>query len=179
MLRAKADLILLDHAFGLRVIYDLLSALKRAIPPAQPVLWSAELSLAGRRLALEAGARGIVDPRLPVASLLDCLRSVTAGELWLGDEEAAPGLEPRGGQRLTGRERQVLSLVAEGLKNREIAQRLSITPGTVKVHMMHVFEKTGARDRFQLRLQATRLLEGEGAAETKPGSRAMVRGAAG
>ena len=65
----------------------------------------------------------------------------------------------RGALRLTSREREIVALVKLGLKNREIADRLSITSGTVKVHLMHIFEKTGARDRFELGLQAVKLLE--------------------
>jgi DNA-binding NarL/FixJ family response regulator len=53
----------------------------------------------------------------------------------------------------------VVELVCRGYKNRQIAEALSITPGTVQVHLMHVFEKTGVRDRFELAMQGARLLE--------------------
>ena len=48
--------------------------------------------------------------------------------------------------------------ICEGLKNKEIAQALSITAGTVKVHLMHIFEKTGVKDRFELAIQGRKLL---------------------
>ena len=51
-----------------------------------------------------------------------------------------------------------LQQICEGLKNKEIAQALSITAGTVKVHLMHIFEKTGVKDRFELAIQGRRLL---------------------
>ena len=76
---------------------------------------------------------------------------------------------------MTQREREVVALVKNGLKNREIAETLSITPGTVKVHLMHIFEKTGARDRFELRMQAARLLEPE--AGVAHGPAGVFRGA--
>jgi hypothetical protein len=48
--------------------------------------------------------------------------------------------------------------ICEGLKNKEIAEALSITAGTVKVHLMHIFEKTGVKDRFELAIQGRKLL---------------------
>ena len=59
--------------------------------------------------------------------------------------------------RMTPRERQIVELVCRGMKNKEIAVALSITPGTVKVHLMHIFEKTGVKDRFQLALHGRQL----------------------
>ena len=61
-------------------------------------------------------------------------------------------LEPIPGQnvRLTPREEQIVELVAQGLKNKEIAEVLTITAGTVKVHLMHIFEKVGCKDRGEL-----------------------------
>jgi DNA-binding NarL/FixJ family response regulator len=157
--RMPSGVVLLDQAFGLRVVFDVLSAIKRSMAGLRPVLWTREISPADRRLVIEGGACGIVDRTDPVSSLLECLRVVASGRLWLGDSGEPAAFEHRGAQRLTQREREVVALVRAGLKNREIADRLSITPGTVKVHLMHVFEKTGARDRFELRMQAGYLLE--------------------
>jgi DNA-binding NarL/FixJ family response regulator len=64
----------------------------------------------------------------------------------------------RAAMRLTRRERQIVEAVSKGMKNKQIAEALGITPGTVKVHLMHIFEKTGARNRFQLALQGPELL---------------------
>ena len=58
---------------------------------------------------------------------------------------------------LTPREQQVAELVAKGMKNREIAETLGIATGTVKIHLMHIFEKTGIRDRFELALHGLRM----------------------
>jgi DNA-binding CsgD family transcriptional regulator len=51
---------------------------------------------------------------------------------------------------LTGREREVVALVEKGLRNRDIAQMLGIQTGTVKIHLKHIFEKTGVRGRYGL-----------------------------
>jgi DNA-binding NarL/FixJ family response regulator len=64
-------------------------------------------------------------------------------------------LEPRQ-PRLTQRELQVASLVEQGLRNRDIARELGIQTGTVKIHLRHIFEKTGVRGRFSLALNALR-----------------------
>ena len=53
---------------------------------------------------------------------------------------------------LTCREQQVLELVEQGFKNKEIAHELGIQPGTVKIHLKHIFEKTGVRGRYGLAL---------------------------
>mgnify|MGYP003344391116 CR=1 FL=1 len=107
----------------------------------------------------------------PLPVLLEALRQVKSGETYL-EESASPALRQWAGRRhlprLTPREREIIDLVSRGLKNREIAEQLSITPGTVKVHLMHVFEKTGARDRYELAVRGARLLlETEGLNEVR------------
>jgi DNA-binding NarL/FixJ family response regulator len=103
---------------------------------------------------------------------------VAQGHLWFenGAPEpvAEPGRERRRPPRLTPREHQVVTLLAQGLKNTEIAKALGISPGTVKVHLMHVFEKTGARDRYELAIRSRKLLapapDGAVAAGAEPGA---------
>jgi len=63
--------------------------------------------------------------------------------------------------RITTRERQVIGYVCRGLRNHEIAHAMSIAPGTVKVHLMHIFEKTGLRDRFSLAEHGRKFLMAE------------------
>jgi DNA-binding NarL/FixJ family response regulator len=58
--------------------------------------------------------------------------------------------------QLTTREQQVLELVEQGLRNKEIASELGIQPGTVKIHLKHIFEKTGVRGRYGLALSGLR-----------------------
>jgi DNA-binding NarL/FixJ family response regulator len=79
------------------------------------------------------------------------MREVAAGKIWMEDSSQIVGfLQRRQTSRLTPREREVVRLVCQGLKNKQIAANLGITPGTVKVHLMHIFEKTGLKDRFAL-----------------------------
>ncbi|MFZ1411889.1 MAG: response regulator transcription factor [Micropruina sp.] len=107
--------------------------------------------------ALRAGASGYLLKRSP-ADLPEAVRRVVAGDVWLdpgiaGQILAALSATPRAGTpsaqvaMLTAREREVLALLAEGLSNAEIAQRLFVGPGTVKTHMSRILFKTGCRDR--------------------------------
>ena len=73
-------------------------------------------------------------------------------------DHAMGGLNPRTSPRLTPREKEIVHHVCVGLKNKEIGEALAITPGTVKVHLMHIFEKTGVKDRFELAVHGRRLL---------------------
>jgi DNA-binding NarL/FixJ family response regulator len=101
---------------------------------------------------LQAGAKGIVRKTADLASLMTCLRSVASGRSWMEEcvfrESARQDGYPR--SELTPREHQVLELVEQGFKNKEIALELGIRPGTVKIHLKHIFEKTGVRGRYGL-----------------------------
>ncbi|WP_416970807.1 response regulator [Streptomyces sp. 4F14] len=113
--------------------------------------------------ALRAGASGFLGKGVEPAQLLDAIRLVTAGEALLSPA-ATKGLIARvlalpapGGlvdqarlETLTPREREVLTLVAAGLTNDEIAERLFVTPVTIKTHANRAMAKLGARDRAQL-----------------------------
>ncbi|NUN00693.1 MAG: response regulator transcription factor, partial [Bryobacteraceae bacterium] len=79
---------------------------------------------------------------------------VSAGTNWMEDAvfRELPRRERHGRTDLTPREAQVLELVEQGLKNKEIARELGIRPGTVKIHLKHIFEKTGVKGRYGLAL---------------------------
>jgi len=107
---------------------------------------------------LQSGARGIVRKSADVGSLLACLRAVAGGRSWMQDSVFRDAVLPESPMRsdLTPREQQVMELVEQGYKNREIAQELGIRPGTVKIHLKHIFEKTGVHGRHGLALTGLR-----------------------
>lgn len=148
-----------DLAFGTRMLLDTINAIKQVSPGTRIVVWTKDLSPGDRRQLLEAGARGLLDKSYPIANVLVCIRAVARGEVWTGSGTPGEDEYLRAALRLTSRERQVLACLREGMKNREIAHSLVITPGTVKVHLMHIFEKTGLRDRNELAMHADRLLQ--------------------
>lgn len=109
--------------------------------------------------ALRAGARGVVFKRLAVRSLVECIAAVAEGHVWMPPVVQAALLtstHASDAPPLTGREREIVRLVAEGLRNGEIAARLCISELTVKSHLGNVFEKVGCRDRVELVLYARR-----------------------
>src|SRR5579872_5237270 len=99
--------------------------------------------------ALEAGARGYLLKSMPPQQIVDCIRQVHAGKKRVPPEVAAQLAEHLSDEALTGREIDVLRHVADGNRNRDIAERLFISEETVKVHMKHIMEKLGAHDRTQ------------------------------
>lgn len=100
--------------------------------------------------AIEAGASGYLLKAAPADELIAGVRSVAAGEVALSPSIAAQLVarmrEPAPAS-LTPRETEVLRLVAEGLSNREIGERLFLGESTVKTHLLRTFEKLGVNDR--------------------------------
>jgi DNA-binding NarL/FixJ family response regulator len=99
--------------------------------------------------ALEAGARAYMLKSMPPDELVDVIRQVHAGKKRVPPEVAAHLAEHYSDESLTPRELEVLSHVAGGNRNRDIAERLFISEETVKVHIKHIMEKLGASDRTQ------------------------------
>ena len=165
----RPDIILVDQAAGLKVVFQFISDVKNTWAPCQPVLWVNDLAEIDCFRALQLGARGILKKSLPVDALVECLRSVGQGNVWIENSLPDPmaHTDRRSAPRLTPREKEIVHHVCGGLKNKEIATALSITAGTVKVHLMHIFEKTGVKDRFELAVHGRRLLGSEHAGEMK------------
>jgi DNA-binding NarL/FixJ family response regulator len=99
--------------------------------------------------ALEAGARGYLLKNTPPDQLVEVIRQVHAGRKQIAPEVAAHIAEHLGQEDLTNREIQVLQQVVGGHRNRDIGENLFISEETVKVHLRHIMEKLGARDRTQ------------------------------
>jgi DNA-binding NarL/FixJ family response regulator len=99
--------------------------------------------------ALQAGARGYLLKNMPPSELVDVIRQVHAGKKRVPAEVAAHLAEHMSDESLTPREIDVLRKVAGGNRNRDIAEHLFISEETVKVHMKHIMDKLGAKDRTQ------------------------------
>lgn len=158
----RPRIVLLDQGGGLRAALQSVIEIKRTAPETQTVLWANALAEVDSMRALQAGVRGILKRTIPVTTLLECLRAVAAGNLWIENaisNQVVGFLNRKTNTRLTTREQEIVQLVCRGFKNRQIAQELSITPGTVKVHLMHVFEKTGVKDRYELALRGRKIAE--------------------
>src|SRR6201984_2833714 len=99
--------------------------------------------------AREAGARGYMIKSMPPKELVEVIRQVHAGKKRIPAQLAAQLAEHMSDDNLTAREIEVLSQIAGGNRNRDIAEKLFITEETVKVHIKHIMEKLGASDRTQ------------------------------
>jgi two-component system nitrate/nitrite response regulator NarL len=155
--RTRPNVVLIDGSTGLTAAFRLLGNLKAA-GPTHPVLWVVDLPEMDAFRALQMGARGIVKKTLPISTLLECLREVGAGQIWMQEsEQIADFLQRKDASRLTPREKEVVRLICRGLRNKQIAENLHITAGTVKVHLMHIFEKTGLKDRLALAVHGREL----------------------
>lgn len=165
--------VLVDQTGGLRGAFRLLGELKARIPQAAAVLWVHEVAEIESFRALQLGARGILRRTLPVENLLDCVRAAAQGSVWMENSisnQVAGFLHRRSAARLTPREREIIEQIMCGAKNKDVAAALGITAGTVKVHLMHIFEKTGVKDRLELAMHGPRLL-GLSSAELVTGGR--------
>jgi DNA-binding NarL/FixJ family response regulator len=121
------------------------------------VVWGHTMSEPEALRLVQAGVRGVLRKTATAETLLACLRAVSSGQAWMEEgvvTALADSRYPR--SELTPRERQVMELVEHGLKNRDIARELGIRPGTVKIHLKHIFEKTGVRGRYGLALSSLR-----------------------
>jgi DNA-binding NarL/FixJ family response regulator len=152
--RTSPDVLMLDKAFGIQAILEWLTELKLNDLPTAIVIWGVSVTEAEALRFLQAGARGILRKTASISVVLACLRTVAFGRSWMEDcvfrDSARADRYPR--SELTSREQQVLELVEQGYKNKEIALDLGIRPGTVKIHLKHIFEKTGVRGRYGLAL---------------------------
>jgi two-component system NarL family response regulator len=149
------DVLLLDlqmERWTLSDIGDLARASKVLVLTASE---SVENAIAAMRL----GARAVVQKRFAVQTLMEAIRAVALGLVWMPPDlqaEVAAQWSTSGSRQLTGREVEVVHYVAVGLRNAEIASRLSITEQTVKSHLNNIFKKLELRDRVGLAVYALR-----------------------
>ena len=127
--------------------------------PVRIVLLTAELDEDQLLEAIRLGVRGIILKEMAPQLLVQCIRKVQGGEQWLEHHSAKLALEKmakrasgarEAAELLTAREVELIKRVSQGLRNREIAEQLFISEGTVKVHLHHIYEKLGIDGRLAL-----------------------------
>jgi len=152
----KPDVLLID--LTPEVTFGILTQLQRQLPECRIVLWVRTISTELAYQAMELGVRGVLRKNLPAELLIKCLTKVSEGELWFDKSLTASFLSAKM-IALTKREGQLVALLSQGLKNKEIATTLSISEGTVKVYLSRLFQKVGVKDRFELALYGLRNLQ--------------------
>jgi len=146
---ADHDVLFLDLTPELT--FSLLVEIQKRLPNARIVLWVRSISTELAYQAIEHGVRGILRKTHSPDVLLKCLQMVAEGGLWFEEALKASFTSMRT-ISLTRRESQLVSLLAQGLKNKEIASTLFISEGTVKVYLSRLFQKLSVKDRFELAL---------------------------
>lgn len=154
------DLVLLDLMLPGTGGMAFLGVIRKRFPHVPVVVLSALDDGDTVRKSIRQGAAGFVSKASPTDVLLDALREVLAGEIWLPPEFREMGRRRRRPKTvaerygLTKSQARVLELLAEGKTNREIADLLVVTEGTVKVHVSAIFKAMGVGNRSQALLLA-------------------------
>lgn len=162
----KPDILLLDLQMPGGTGMDVLRRVRANGGKTRIVLLTAAIDDASLIEARSLRVQGMVLKNSDPAYLLECLERVSHGGRWVDPELAnraqalAETLGDRDSPSLSPRERELISLVRKGLRNREIAEQLGVTEGTIKVYLHSVFEKLGVSSRTELAIRADEFLAG-------------------
>jgi two-component system, NarL family, nitrate/nitrite response regulator NarL len=168
--QTQPDIIVLDLAFGAVNAVDFIPELLAAAAGVRIVVFTGVDDPALQRHAVSLGAIGVVSKDKAPEVLLQAITKVHAGQAWLertmiadvlGEmtrTQRAQQLDPEVAKiaTLTPRERAIIALIGEGLKNRQIAARLCLSEITVRHHLTTIFDKLGVIDRLELVVYAYR-----------------------
>jgi DNA-binding NarL/FixJ family response regulator len=164
----EADMGVIDLALPDGEGVELIEEFREANPGFAALVLTASLDRATHARAIEAGAAGVLHKSADVDEIMDATRRLAAGETLISSDELVEMLRLAGQTReeerearesieqLTRREIQVLEALAEGLTNREIAERLHMSVDTERTHMMNILSKLGVHSRLQALLFAAR-----------------------
>jgi DNA-binding NarL/FixJ family response regulator len=164
----QPDVIVLDLDLGGENAVESIPTLLRTAPETRILVLTGLRDPEVHRQAIRHGALGLVFKEKAVETLLQAITKVRAGEVWLeptmiaqvlGDltrpqRSSQTSTEATKIARLTEREREVITLVGEGLRNKHIAARLYISEATVRHHLTAIFAKLDISDRFELAIYA-------------------------
>jgi DNA-binding NarL/FixJ family response regulator len=166
----QPDIVLLDLALGEESGLDLLPRLLSVAEQARVILLTGARDPEQHRRAVRLGARGVVLKEEAAQVLLEAIRKVYAGEVWLDPSMVASMLgelsRPRQVDKpdpeaariasLSEREHEIIALLCQGLPNKQVANKLSISEVTVRYHLGHIYRKLGVEGRLELVIYAFR-----------------------
>ena len=162
--RLKPDLLLLDVNMPDGSGIEVLRRLRKAGEQRPVILLTAGLDDPQLIAADDLAPDGVVLKTSDPALLLECMDQVLGGKTWVDpeivDRTAAAKQRSSSLPALTPRERELVELVRQGLRNRDIAAQLGVTEGTVKVYLHSIFDKLGVASRTELAIRASGLIGG-------------------
>jgi DNA-binding NarL/FixJ family response regulator len=159
--RLRPNIIILNLNSDGEPELDFLPELSIVAEGARALALIGDLDLESRLRIVRLGVKGMVQKTEPPDSLIAAVKSVYAGEVWLDPRTVSHALDDllyagdakqtgralNSGVWLTGRERDIITLIGEGLKNKQIAERLCISEPTVRHYLTSIFEKLGVKGR--------------------------------
>jgi DNA-binding NarL/FixJ family response regulator len=158
--RLRPDVTVLDIALPRLTGLEIMRRLREESVPVRTVIFTASISNEDAVEVLALGAKGLVLKHLAPEVLVRCVNEVHAGRSWIERNLAgqvlellvtrAPPLQNAVARLLTARELEISRLVASGCRNRQIAEKLTITEGTVKIHLNRIYEKLLVTNRVEL-----------------------------
>jgi DNA-binding NarL/FixJ family response regulator len=159
----RPDVLVIDLRMGAMSGLDVARILRKEESTTKVVIISGELSDEETLEALRTGVKGILLKEMAPEQIVECVRSVRAGRSWMEPRASGRAIEQLIRQQasarelsrtLTAREVELARLVGQGLRNKDIANRLDIGEGTVKAHLHNVYKKLGIETRVELVLLA-------------------------
>jgi DNA-binding NarL/FixJ family response regulator len=161
----RPDILVLDLRMPGKDGFAVLRGLQKGRLAVKVVVLTADLDDEEALEAIRLGVRGVVLKEMAVQQLVQCVRKVYRGGDWLEKNSVKRALESllrqeaRGARQdsalLTAREKELVRTVAQGLRNKEmIARELSISEGTVKIHLHNIYEKLSVKGRMELAMYA-------------------------
>ena len=157
------DILVLDLHIPRGNGLEILRVIRSEKLPTKVVMLTAELEEDEIVEALRLGVRGVVLKELAPQLLVECIRKVQAGEQWLDKQLSNWALEAllrrestgrAGSGPLSPREIEIVRMVVGGLRNRELAERLGVSEGTIKIHLHNIYKKLKVHSRLELVLHA-------------------------
>ena len=160
----KPDILLLDLSMPEKDGLGVLEEINFDSMPTRVIVLTAAEDDRDVVRAMRLGARGVVLKQSASDLLVKSIRKVSDGEIWLDNRMTAEVIDAfkkssESGQRrekplLSDRQKEIVQLVAQGFRNREIGEKLFISEQTVKNHLHNIFDKLGVSDRLELALYA-------------------------
>jgi len=133
----------------------ILSRIAGIVGQTRVIMWVEAASSEFAARCFSAGVAGDISKFASEDDCISCVRDVVRGSVWI-DKTLQIDLLGSRYVRLTNREQQIVFLLAQGLRNKEIAHSLGVSEGTIKVYLSRLFHKAGVSDRFELALLALR-----------------------